>query len=164
MNHVELGQQYDSMKDSIQPSLPSFERGDRSMHHSICMRRIGCEEHTHVNHVLFSDCMYSFTVYMQAMTPRRSIVPYKLHGQLWATKISESGHSVGGQREILFHDGGIPKAPNISHTFDHSEMTLAISKWWGNHLPHLDLMQSGDALRSFHMWDYDTPPYAQISI
>ena len=84
---------------------------------------------------------------MQAITPRRIIVPYKLHGQLWATKMSEHGHSLGEQREILFHDGCIPKAPNISHTFSHSEMTWAAIKWWENHLPHHDMMQSGDLLR-----------------
>ena len=101
---------------------------------------------------------------MYAITPRRSVVPYKLHGQLWATKISEHGHYLGEQREILFHDGCIPKAPNISHTFSHSEITWTTSKWWGSHLPLHDLMRSGDALRWFHMWDYDPPPYAQIFV
>ena len=70
MRYMELGQQHDSMKELLQPSLPSFERGERSMHHSICTRRIVGEEHTHVNHVLFSDCMYYFTMYMQDMTPK----------------------------------------------------------------------------------------------
>ena len=97
------------------------------------------------------------------MTPR-SIVSYELHGQPWPTKISELGHSLDGEREILFHDGCIPKAPNISHTFNHSETTWEASKWWGNHLPHLDLMQAGDALRWYHMWDYDPPPLVQISV
>ena len=31
-------------------------------------------------------------------------------------------------------------------------------------MPHHDMMQSGDALRWFHMWDYDLPPYAQIYV
>ena len=88
MNHVELGQQYDSMKELFQPSLPSFERGERSMHHCICIRRIVGEGHTHVNHVLFSDCIHYFTIFMQAMAPRRSNISCKLHGQHWATKIS----------------------------------------------------------------------------
>ena len=57
MKHVDLGQKYDSMEELFQPSLPYFERGDESMHHSICMRRIFGEEHAHVKHVLFSDCM-----------------------------------------------------------------------------------------------------------
>ena len=128
MHHVEMEQQHNSMRELIHPSLFSFERGDRSMHHSICLRRIVGEEHTHVNNVLIYDCMYYFTIYMQAMTLRRNISPYKLHGQLWATQIYEYGHSLRGQREILFHDGCIPKAPNISHTFSHGEMTWKASK------------------------------------
>ena len=64
MKHVELGQQYDSMKELFQLSLPSFENGETSMHHSICTRMIVGEGHTHVNHALFSDCMYSVTMFM----------------------------------------------------------------------------------------------------
>ena len=164
MNHVELGEQHNSMKELIQRYISSFGRGDRSMHHSICLRRNFGEKCAQVNNVLFDEDMHYFTMYMQAIAPRRSIIPYKLHGQLWAIKISIHGHSLGDQREILFHDGCIPKAPNISHTFSHSEMTWEACKWWGNHLPHIDLMQSGDAPRWFHMWDYDPHPYAQISV
>ena len=98
------------------------------------------------------------------MTPKRSNVSCKYHGNYWANKTSKLGHSLDVQREIYFHDGCFLKAPNISHTFSHSEMTCAVSKWWGNHLPHLDRMQQGDALRWYHMWDYDPPPHAQISI
>ena len=123
MYHVEMGQQHNSMEGLIQPFVSLFEEGDRSMHHSICLRRNFGEEYAHVNNVSFDYCLHYFTMYMKAMTPRRSILPYKLHGQLWATKISEHGHSLGGKREILFHDWCIPKAPNISHTFSHSEMT-----------------------------------------
>ena len=64
MNHVEMGQQDISMEELIQPSLSLFEEGDRSMHHSICIRRIVGEEHTHVNNISFYDCMYYFTVHM----------------------------------------------------------------------------------------------------
>ena len=81
------------------------------------------------------------------MTPRRSVISCKLHGQPWATQISEYGHSLDEKREILYYDECFPKAPNISHTFSHSEITWAASKWCGDHLPHLDLMQEGDALR-----------------
>ena len=116
------------------------------MHHSICMRTTIGEEHAHVKHVLFFDCMHSFTMYMQAMTPRRSIISCKLHGQHGATQNFELGHSLGGQREIFHHDVFFPKAPNISHTFSHGERVWAASKWWENHLPHLDLMWVGDAL------------------
>ena len=64
MNYVELGQQKDSMTELFQPYLPSFDRGDRPMHHSICMRSIVGEESGHVKHVLFSDCTYYFTMFM----------------------------------------------------------------------------------------------------
>ena len=64
MYHVEMEQQHNSVKYSIHPSLSSFERGDRPMHHSICLRRIIGEEHTYVNHILFSNYMYSCTMYM----------------------------------------------------------------------------------------------------
>ena len=43
-------------------------------------------------------------------------------------------------------------------------MVWATSKWWEEHLPNLDLMQAGDALCWYLMWDYDPPPYAQISV
>ena len=98
------------------------------------------------------------------MTPRRSDISCRTLGKQWATKISKFGHSLDEQREIFHHDGCFPKAPNISLTFSHSEITWAASKWWGNHLPYLDLMQAGDALCWFHMWDYDPPPHDQISV
>ena len=151
MNYVELGQQHDSMKGLFQPSLPSFERGEISMHHSICMRSIVGEESDHVKHVLFSNCVYYFTMFMEQMAPRRINTYFKSHGQQWATQISEFGHPLAEQSEIFYHDGCFPKAPNISYTFSHSEITWAASKWWGNHLPYLDLMKAGDALRWYHM-------------
>ena len=43
-------------------------------------------------------------------------------------------------------------------------MTWVESKWWGNHLPHHYLMQLGDILRWFHMWDYDPPTFVQIYV
>ena len=140
MNYVELGQQHDSMKELFQLSLPSFERGERSMHNFRGMKGVDGEESDHVNQVLFSNCTYYFTMFMQAMAPRRSDVSCKSHGKCWATKISELGYSLDVQREIFFHDGCFPKAPNISHTFSHSEVTWAASKWWENHLPHHDQM------------------------
>ena len=100
-----VGVEHESMKESFQPSLPSFERGDISMHHSICMRSIVGEEYDHVKHVLFSYFTYYCTMFMQAMTPRRSDVSCKSHGKYWATKISEFGHPLDVQREICYHDG-----------------------------------------------------------
>ena len=105
--------------------------------------------------VYFSDYMHSSTLFMQAMIPRRRVLSCQSHGKFWATTLVVLGHSLGGQREILFHDGCFPKAPNISHTFSYSEMAWATSKWWEDHLPHLGLMQAGDALL---ICDYDPPP------
>ena len=164
VNYLEFGRQHDSMKGLFQPYLPSLERGERSMHHSICMRSIVGEESDHVKKVLFFDCTYSFTMFMQAMNLRRSNVSCKSHGKHWAARISEFGHSLDVQREIFYHDGCFTKEPKIYHTFSHSDITWAAIKWWGNHLPYLDLMHVGDALRWYHMWDYDPPPHAQISV
>ena len=130
----------------------------------MCMRNIVGEKSDHVKQVSFYDFSYYFTRFMQAMTARRSNVSCKSHGKHWATKISKFDHSLIVQREIFFHDGCFPKAPNISHTFSHGEMTCARSRWWGNHLPYLDLMLAGDALHWYHMWDYDPPPHAPIYV
>ena len=134
------------------------------MHNSMCMRNIVGEGYDRVKQDSFSDFPYYFTMFMQAMTPRRSDVSCKSRGKHWATKIYEFGHSLVVYREIFFHDGCFPKAPNISHIFSHGEMTCAAIKWWGNHLPNLDLMQVGDALCWYHMWDYDPPLHAQIFV
>ena len=64
------------------------------------------------------------------MTPKRNVIPYKIHGQLWAKTISDYGHSLAEQREILQHDGCFSKAPNLSPTFSHGEMLWVKSKWW----------------------------------
>ena len=128
------------MQDSFQSFLPSLEKGEKFVHNSMYRRNIDGEKSEHVMKALFSGLMYSFTMMLQAMDPKRSVVPYESHGKPWATAISEFGHHLIVQREILFHDGCFPKAPNISHIFSHGEMTCAASKFWGNHLPYLYLM------------------------
>ena len=110
------------------------------MHNSMYRRDLVGEKYDHVMQASFSDLTHSFTIFLQAMAPQRSVVSFKSHGKHWATAISKFGHSLIVQREILFHDGCFPKAPNISHIFSHGEMTCAKIKWWGDHLPHLDLM------------------------
>ena len=140
MSYVELGQPWDSMQESFQSSLPSFERGERSMSNSMCMRGIVGKGSVHVKQVLFSDCTCYFTICMQVMTPKRSNVSCKSHGNYWAIKISEFGHSLDEQREIFHHDGCFPKEPNIYLTFNNSEMTWETIKWWGKNLPHHYLM------------------------
>ena len=75
MYHVDMGQPHNSMGELIQPSLSPFEEGNRPMHHSICLRRNFGEEYAHVNNVSFDFWLHYFTMYMQAMTPMRIIVP-----------------------------------------------------------------------------------------
>ena len=65
ISNVEMGEIHDSMKDLIQSPLSSFGmRGDRSMHHSICMRRNFGEEYACVPNVSFDYYLNSFTMYM----------------------------------------------------------------------------------------------------
>ena len=80
MSYVELGKPRNSMQESFQPSLPSFERGEMSMHNSMCMSNLDGKESVHVKQVYFSICTCSFTNCMQAMTPKRSNVSCKSHG------------------------------------------------------------------------------------
>ena len=95
MDHVEMGEIHNSMKELSQPPLSSFGmRGDLSMDHSICMSINFGKEHAYVHDVSFGEYFHSFTMYMQAIAPRRSILPYKIHGQLWAIKFFEHGHSL----------------------------------------------------------------------
>ena len=161
---MELGQPKDSMQESFQLFLPSFEKGGKFVNNSMYRRNNYGEKYDHVMHASFFDFMHSFTMLLQAMTPKRIFLSCKSHGKHWSTGISEFGHSLFVQRDILFHDGCFPKAPNISHIFSHGEITCAASKWWGNHLPYLDMMHAGDALHWYHMWDYDPPPHAQIFV
>ena len=65
---------------------------------------------------------------------------------------------------MLYHYECTRKEPKISHLFSHCEKTWETSKWWGNHLPYHYLMQSGDILHWFHMWDYDPPPLLHMVV
>ena len=121
---MELGQPKDSMQESSQSFLPSLKEGGKFVHNSMFQRNIDGEKYEHVMQALFSDLMYYFTMLLQAMAPKRSVVPYKSHGKLWATENSELGHSLAMKRENPFHDGCFPKAPNISHTFSHGEIVV----------------------------------------
>ena len=83
MDHVEMGEIHNSMYELSQPPLSSFGmRGDLSMDHSICMSRNFGKEHAYVHDVSFDDYFHSFTMYMQVIAPRKSILPYKLHGRI----------------------------------------------------------------------------------
>ena len=129
MKHVELEEKHSSMKELNKPPLSYFGmRGDLSMDHSICMSRNFGEEHAYVHNVLFDKYLNSLTMNMQAIAPRRKIIPDKIHFQLWAINIFYHGHSLGGYREMLYHCGCTPKAPNIFHIFRNCEKTWETSK------------------------------------
>ena len=105
MDSVELEQQYGSKKELNQPSLPPLKRESRSMHHSIDGRRMFGGEHALNTCTLYSDFMHSYTISLQAMNPRRSVISFQSHGKYGATTIVVLGHSLGGQREACFMMG-----------------------------------------------------------
>ena len=122
-----MDQQHDSLEELNQPTLPSLEEENRSMHLSLNRRKIIGERHDPVTHVFIYDFMHSYTMFLEVMAPRRSVRSYELLGQHWAPKISEFSHSLKRKREILKHDGCFPKAPNIYHTFSHGDMVWEAS-------------------------------------
>ena len=130
------------------------------MHNSMCMRNFDGERSDHVEKTLFFNLSHYFTMFLQDMTPERSERSCGSHDCQWANRNFELGHSLVVQREIPFHDGCFPKAPNISNIFMHVKVTHVANVWWDYHLPHLDPMKAGDALRWHHMWDFDPPPQA----
>ena len=86
------------------------------------------------------------------------------HIFLRANRNSELGHSLVVQRDIPFHDGCFPKAPNIYDISSYVDMTYAENVWSECHMPHLDLKQARGALHWHHMWEFDPPLQGQISI
>ena len=85
--HDTFGMEGVKKKESNQLTLSSFEEDNRSVHHSIYGRRIVGEEHDHVTYVLYSNFMCSYTMFLQAMTPRRSVISCEPLGQYWAPKV-----------------------------------------------------------------------------
>ena len=75
------------------------------MQNSMCMINFDGKESVHVKQVYFSNYTCYFTIRMQAMNPKRRNASCKSHGNCWATKNSEFGHSLDVKREIYFHDG-----------------------------------------------------------
>ena len=64
MKNLKMDQPHDSKGELYQPSLPSVEEENRSLHHSLDRRRIIGEEHDHVTHALYSDFMHSYTMFL----------------------------------------------------------------------------------------------------
>ena len=83
---------------------------------------------------LLNEYLRSFNIHVHAIAPSGGTLPYKLHGQIGAIKSVEHGHSLGGFRDITYHLGCNPLAPNITHFLQECEKTMAANKWWGNHL------------------------------
>ena len=99
-----------------------------------------------VEQVYFSNLAHSLTICMQAMAPTRSNITCKSHGKYGANRNFKAGHSLEVQREIIYHDGCFPKAPNEGFTFSHVKVTLAENMWREYHLSHLDLLKTRCAL------------------
>ena len=137
----------DSLQESFQPVLPLLERKEMLMHNSMCMKDYDGKGSDHAKQVLFSDLSHSFTMFLQAMTPKGGERSCGSQSFLRANINSGLGHSLVVQREIPSHDGCFPKAPNLYIIFNHVKVTHAANVWWEYHLPHLDLMQARDALR-----------------
>ena len=146
------------MQESFQPSLPTPKRRGMPMPNSMCVGDLNGKEYDLMEHVYFSDLTYSLTICMQAMAPTRSDITCRSHGIGEANKDSKSSHSLEVQREILYHDGCFPKAPNLGITFSHVKVTHAAKVWWEYHLPNSDLLNTRSALRWYLMWDCDPPP------
>ena len=64
MRYAELGQPMDSMQESFQLVLPSFERRGMPMHNSMFMRKYDGKGSDHAKKVLFSDLSHSFSMFL----------------------------------------------------------------------------------------------------
>ena len=154
----------DSLQESSQLALPLLERRGMLIHISMCVKDYDGKGFDHDKKVVFSDLLHSFSMFLQDKTPKGSERSHEYHSLLGPNENSEHGHSLDVQREIPFHDGCFPKAPNLCNTFNHVKVTYATRVWWECHLPHQDLMKTRGGLCWHHMWDFDPPPQVQISV
>ena len=113
------------------------------MPNSMCVGGLYGKKSDLMEEVYFSDLAHSLTICMQAMAPTRSNITCRSHGKDGANKNSKAGHSLEVQREIVYHDGCFPKAPNEGFNFSHVKVTHATNMWWEYHLSHLDLLKTG---------------------
>ena len=70
----------DSLQESFQLVLPSFERREIPMDNSMCMEDYDGKGYDQAKQVLFSDLSHSFTMFLQAMTPKWSNISCISHG------------------------------------------------------------------------------------
>ena len=123
-SYEEMGQPRHPMQKTFQPSLSSLKRGEKPMPNSMCMGDLNGKESDLMEHVYFFDLTHSLTICMQAMAPTRSDITFRSYGIDEANKNSKAGHSLEVKREIIYHDGCFPKAPNEGFTFSHVKVTL----------------------------------------
>ena len=103
--------------------------------------------------------LYSFTSCEQHIVPRRIIPSCILYYDVLEAICSiDVGHSSGGLWGMSHDSWCAPLAPNFTLKFPCCRMIVATNKWLEGHLLFFVLRQAGDALRWFHMWDYDPPP------
>ena len=65
MNHVEMQEIHNSLEELVQPPLFSLRmRGDSSMSHSICMRKVNGEDIVCLHNDLYNVYMHPLTIYV----------------------------------------------------------------------------------------------------
>ena len=158
-----MGQPSDPMQKKFHPSLCSLKRGEKPIPNSMCVGGLYGKKSNLVEQVYFYYLGNSLTICMQAMAPTKSNFSCRSHGKYGANKISKASHCLEMQREIFYHDGCFPKAPNESFTFSHVKVAYAANMWWEYHLSHSDLLRTRSVLRWYLMWDCDPPPHVHIS-
>ena len=62
------------MQESFQLFLPSLGKEETFVHNSMYRRNIDGEKSDHVMQASFSDLTHYFTMFLQDMTPKRSVV------------------------------------------------------------------------------------------
>ena len=100
MDQMEMEERHKSLEELAQPPLFSLRiRGDSSMSHSICMRRVyGKGIHCCLHDYLKNVYMHPLTIHVQDDSPRRSIIFSRPHGLDEAISMID-GHPPGGLGE-----------------------------------------------------------------
>ena len=115
-----------------QPPLSSLGvRVDLSMSHSICMRKAYGKDHVWLHNDLYNEYVNCLTIYVQAIAPRRNIIPSRLHGLLEAISSIDDGHSLGGLGEMIYYARHDHFAPYTIYFLQTCEEIGAASKWLG---------------------------------
>ena len=85
MDHVEMEEIHNSLKELSQPPLSSLGmRGDLSMSHSISVIKVYGKDHVFMHNDLLDEYLHSFTIHVQAISPSGGTLHYG-HSSLWAS-------------------------------------------------------------------------------